>query len=96
MADTTIKSQIQKTPHNIILENRKELLATGILSIISCDEYAATLETGFGTLVVGGEKIHVSELSVQTGELKIQGEIEYIQYSAKKDKQESFFKRLVR
>lgn len=90
------KPQTQKIPHNLILENRRSLLATGILTIVSYDEYAATLETSCGTLVVGGEGIKVSELSTQTGELKIQGEIEYIQYTAKKEKSASFFKRLVR
>lgn len=95
MAATTPAASI-KTAHNVMLENRKCVTATGILSIESYDEYAATLETPLGTLVIGGKGLSVSELSVQTGELKISGDIEYVQYSAKKEKGESFFKRLVR
>ena len=49
-----------------------------------------------GTLAIGGEGLTVSELSVQTGEVKINGSIEYVQYTAKREKQESLFKRLVR
>ena len=85
-----------KAPHHLAIENRHLLSATGIVSIISYDEFAATLETNFGTLVVGGKDIHVSELSVETGEVKVQGEIEYVQYAAKKEKAEPFFKRLVK
>ena len=48
------------------------------------------------TLAIGGEGLTVSELSVQTGEVKINGSIEYVQYTAKREKQESLFKRLVR
>ena len=48
------------------------------------------------TLAIGGEGLTVSELSVKTGEVKINGSIEYVQYTAKREKQESLFKRLVR
>ena len=68
----------------------------GILSIVSYDSFTATLETPGGTLAIGGEGLTVSELSVQTGEVKINGSIEYVQYTAKREKQESLFKRLVR
>lgn len=77
-------------------EDRKRLTATGILSIVSYDSFTATLETPGGTLAIGGEGLTVSELSVQTGEVKINGSIEYVQYTAKREKQESLFKRLVR
>ncbi|MEG1104133.1 MAG: YabP/YqfC family sporulation protein [Oscillospiraceae bacterium] len=83
-------------PHKLVIENRRMLCATGIISIVSYDEYAATLETQLGTLVIGGKDIRVSELSVQTGEVKVLGEIEYIQYAAKNDKSQPFYKRLVR
>ncbi|MEG0178892.1 MAG: YabP/YqfC family sporulation protein [Oscillospiraceae bacterium] len=87
---------LPKMPHNISLENRNLLCATGILSIISYDEYAATLDTALGTLVIGGSDIHMSELSVKAGEVKVQGNIEYIQYQNKKDKSTSLFKKLIR
>lgn len=93
---TEKSNQAQSMPHNIVLENRRNFTATGILSIVSYDAYTVTLSTEQGTLAIGGEGLSVSELSVQTGEVKINGSIEYMQYTVKKDKQESFFKRLVR
>lgn len=85
-----------RAPHNITIEGRHLLCATGILAIVAYDEYSATLDTSLGTLVIGGGDIHVSELSVQTGEVKVQGNIEYVQYQDKKDKSTSFFKKLIR
>ena len=60
------------------------------------DEYSATLETQQGSLVVGGRELQVSELSIQTGEVKIAGKIESIQYADLKESPAGFFKRLVR
>ena len=89
-------NQARQTPHSVVIVDRKRLTATGILSIVSYDSFTATLETPGGTLAIGGEGLTVSELSVQTGEVKINGSIEYVQYTAKREKQESLFKRLVR
>ena len=86
----------RQMPHSVVIEDRKRLTATGILSIISYDSFTATLETSSGTLAIGGEGLTVSELSVQTGAVKINGALEYVQYTAKRDKQESLLKRLVR
>ena len=83
-------------PHNLIVENRSSLTATGITRIVSYDENGATLEIQQGGLVVGGSGIRVSELSIQTGEVRIQGHIEYIQYSEQRQPVTGFFKRLVK
>ena len=85
----------RQLPHTLVLEERKRLTVTGILAIVSYDAFTVTLETSGGTLAVG-EGLTVSELSVQTGEVKIGGSVEYIQYTVRREKQGSFFKRLVR
>ncbi len=86
----------QNSAHNLILENRHALTATGVVAIISYDSQDVVLETGLGVLNVGGSNMHVSELSVQKGEVKITGDIEFIQYSKPKQEKGSFFQRLVR
>ena len=86
----------QTQPHQIVLQNRNALTASGILAIVSYDANTALLETSLGLLSIGGQKLCVSELSVQTGEVKISGEIEYLQYTAPKAEKGSFFQRLVR
>ena len=88
--------QTGKMPHNIVIENRKSVTATGIRSIVSYDSESATLETDLGTLIVGGEGITVSELSVRTGEVRIGGELEYIHYTQPRREPTSLLKRLMR
>ena len=90
------QSAAKQMPHSVVLEDRKKLTATGILSIVSYASCTVTLETSFGTLSVGGEDLSVSELSVQTGEVKVGGTIDYVQYTVKHEKGGSFLKRLVR
>ncbi len=94
MAET--KQPLSGMPHNIVIENRASVTATGIRSIASYDSASATLETDLGTLVVGGEGITVSELSVRTGEVRIGGQIEYIQYAQPRGEQTPWLKRLLR
>lgn len=85
-----------RLPHNLIVENRHMVTATGITRVVSYDEASATLETQQGTLVVGGQGIQVSEISIETGEMKIFGRIEYLQYSEPSQPAGGFFRRLAR
>ncbi len=92
MTDT----RVQNNTHNLILENRHALTSTGVSSIISYDSKDVILETSMGILNVGGNDLNVSELSVQTGEVKITGDIEFIQYEKPKQERGNFLQRLVR
>ena len=90
------ESPAAKLPHHLIVEDRGVLTATGVTRVVSCDETGATLETQQGTLLVGGEGLSVSELSVQSGQVRIAGSIEYIQYSQKQEKKAGLWARLLR
>lgn len=70
-----------KLPHNIIVENRSRMDITGVTRIVSYDESGAVLETQQGTLTVGGSGLQVSELSIKSGEVKISGKLEFLQYT---------------
>lgn len=87
---------VSSVNHHIILKARKDLIAAGVKSIVSYDEFMVVLETEMGTLQIGGEDISVSELSVQSGEVQISGKIEYLQYSNKSERKKGFFGRLSR
>lgn len=85
-----------KLPHHLIVEDRRALTATGVTRVVSCDETGATLETQQGTLLVGGEGLSVSELSIQTGEVKIFGRIESMQYTEPAPAAGGLWRRLLR
>ncbi len=85
----------QNASHNLILENRNKLTVTGAVSVCAYDSSGAEINTNMGILNVGGKGINVSELSTQSGEIKITGEIQFIEYSDIKEKL-GFFKKLVK
>lgn len=68
---------------NVILENRKNLHVSGVEDVSSFDETMVVMQTQLGELEVRGEQLHVSELSVGTGDLLIEGYISGVNYAEK-------------
>ncbi len=83
-----------KLPHNIVLENRKALMITGVSEVDSFDEHTVNLFTDMGELTIKGAELHISQLNVETGELNITGNIFGLVYSDDREKQSGFFSRL--
>ncbi len=79
------KTTPKETLHNVILENRKKLTLSGIADVDSFDEDSITLFTDTGTLSVRGSSLHINKLSVETGEVMIEGEINALVYSDGED-----------
>ena len=75
------KTVPKETLHNVILENRKKLTLSGIADVDSFDEESITLFTDTGTLSVRGSSLHINKLSVETGEVMIEGEIDALLYA---------------
>ena len=90
----TLPVETPAQTHTLTLENRRTLTATGVTRIVSCDETGASLETTQGNLTIGGQQIQVGELSVRTGEVRITGKIEFLQYSENKQTSGGFLRRL--
>lgn len=70
-----------KTPHSLILENRRTLTATGVSNVDSFDEQTIVAYTDLGQLVIKGSKLKINKLNVETGELTLYGEISSMSYS---------------
>ena len=82
--------------HNIILENRSKLSVSGVVDVESFNEDLIILHTELDMLTIKGEDLHINKLSVDSGELIIDGDIASITYSAdggSRDKG-SFFSRM--
>ena len=82
-----------KLPHNIIMENRKKVMITGVSQVDSFDEQTVILDTDMGELTVKGSDLHISQLNVDTGELNINGNIYGLVYS-NDNRQTGFLARL--
>lgn len=75
------KNQTKEVFHNIILENRKKLSLSGVEDVDSFDEDCITLYTQTGTLAVKGSDLHINKLSVESGEVIVEGDIDSLTYS---------------
>lgn len=85
------KISAKEISQNIILENRKKLSVSGVEDVDSFDEDSVVLFTQAGKLTVKGEGLHINKLSVETGDVTIDGDITSLVYSdAEKAKKGSF------
>lgn len=85
--------------HNITIQNRKIIQLTGIKDVISFDEKEVILETIQGVLTMKGSEFHVSRLTVEKGEVDLDGLIDSLSYQSfdtYRKPGESFLKRILR
>lgn len=83
--------------HKITIHNRRDGLLTGVVDVISFDTEEILMETTQGMLSVKGQELHVKRLTLEKGEIELDGTIDSLTYSdaaAYARKGESFIKRL--
>lgn len=67
-------------PHSLCLENREVLNLTGIIDVSGFDEETVSLQTPCGNLIVKGQSLHINRLSLDTGDVSVDGRINSLQY----------------
>ena len=65
-----------------MLYNREKGNLTGILDVISFDENTIVLDTDMGLLTIKGKDLHVSRLTLEKGEIDIEGQADSLVYSS--------------
>ncbi len=70
----------QKT-HKIIISNRKSGVLNGVIDVLSFDVGEILLETELGMLMIKGADLHVKRLTLEKGEIDIEGRIDSLTYS---------------
>lgn len=83
-------------PHNLVLEDRKKLTLTGVSDVDSFDEQTIVAITDMGEITVRGENLHINRLSIDVGELFIEGEIQSLTYTDIQPKSGGFFSKVFR
>ena len=66
--------------HRLELSGREHLLISGVEDVERFDETGIVMSTSAGTLVVTGENLHIGKLSLEGGELHVDGHIDSISY----------------
>ena len=66
--------------HRLELSGREHLLVSGVEDVERFDETGIIMSTTAGILTVTGERLHIGKLSLDGGELHVDGRIDSISY----------------
>ena len=86
------KIQIKKEQQNqqLVLDNRKKLKMTGVMDVESFSESSVISQTVLGNAIVKGRNLKITKLNTDDGELVVEGEIDLIEYTKRKEKKKLF------
>ncbi|MDR0949598.1 MAG: sporulation protein YabP [Lachnospiraceae bacterium] len=87
--------------HKVMLGNRRTCTISGVNDVLSFDIREILLETEQGMLMIKGDDLHVNRLTLDKGEVDVDGKIDSLTYSDvgsgnTHTKGESFFSKLFR
>ena len=85
--------------HKVTMTNRKSCAINGVKDVLSFDEREILLETEQGMLMIKGDALHVNRLTLDKGEVDIDGKVDSFTYSDVSNisnKNESFLSKLFR
>ena len=80
--------------HRLELAGREHLTVTGVEDVERFDETGIVMSTSAGALVVTGEDLHIGKLSLDGGELHVDGRIDSVTYEDDRQSGGGFFSRL--
>lgn len=85
-----------EAPHHLILEGREQLSVSGVEEVESFDETQIVMYTSKGALIVRGEGLHIEKLSLDGGDLKVEGTIDSLTYEESQREKGGLLSRLFR
>ena len=80
-------------PNKLQLSERKVLTMTGVTEVVSFDETAVVLQTSLGLLIVQGQQLSLKNLSLDGGQVAVEGSISALAYE---EPRQSGWRRLFR
>lgn len=80
--------------HHLELDGREKLTVSGVEDVERFDESSIIMSTSAGVLVVTGENLHIGKLSLDGGELHVDGRIDSVAYEDGAAERGGFFRRL--
>lgn len=90
------KSYGAPAPHHVVLEDRQHLTVSGVEDVESFDENAIVLRANLGLLTIRGANLHIEKLSLDGGDLRVEGTVDSLVYSEAVREGGSLFSRLFR
>lgn len=90
------KMEMTSSTHSISINERKNIMITGVKKIDSFDEQEFFLETTLGNLIIKGSDLEIIKLDTYQGTVSIKGYINDLHYNENKEKgkEEGIFNKL--
>ena len=85
----------ETTPNRLVLDQRNRLTVSGVDEVESFDESAIRMTTKGGDLLVRGRGLHIEKLSLDGGDLLVDGTVDALIYQ-EPEEAASFLSRLFR
>ncbi len=67
--------------HDLIIESRKKATVTGIKDVESFDDEVIIAQSECGEITIRGKDLKISRLSVESGDMVVEGEIDSVTYA---------------
>lgn len=81
-------------PHNVILEGRERLSISGVEDVESFNEETIVVYTSKGMLLVQGNDLHIEKLSLDGGDLAVEGKVHTLRYEEETQERGGLLSRL--
>ena len=80
--------------HNITINERKNIIISGVKKIESFDNEEFLLETTMGNIIIKGSELEIIKLDTYQGTVSIKGVITSLTYADSNKKEEGVFSKL--
>lgn len=71
---------MEEATHKLTMTDRQALTMTGVTEVVSFDDSAVILHTQLGTLTVQGRDLHLKTLSLDGGQVEVDGTVSALIY----------------
>ena len=92
-----IETMVTTYNHNVTINERKNIVISGVKKIDSFDNEEFLMETTMGYMVIKGSELEIVKLDTYQGNVSIKGKVNsltYMENSGKKEKEDGFFGKL--
>ena len=79
--------------HTVSIDNRKKLMVTGIIEVVSSTDKSVIAKTQTHLININGDSLRIGKLNLEENVLIVEGTIDEFKYIIK-SKSKNFFKRM--
>ena len=94
MQQALLDPKTSEQPHRLTLDSRSRLSITGVLEVESFDDTEIYLTSTRGPLAIRGKGLHLQQLSIDGGQVLVDGSVDAIVYEDDLPAGGGFFARL--